>query len=65
MRSIFESSCEVTDVVEALTRVLQACRLATRTDPKMNKEGVRACGKQHLSIYLSAYIETCTNEHKS
>ena len=30
---------EVSDVVEALTTILQCVRLATRTDPKMNKEG--------------------------
>jgi len=29
----------VSDVVEALTEVLQAARLAQRTDPKVNKEG--------------------------
>lgn len=29
----------VSDVVEALTTILQCVRLATRTDPKMNKEG--------------------------
>ena len=30
---------EVSDVVEALTTILICCRLATRTDPKLNKEG--------------------------
>lgn len=29
----------VSDVVEALTTIIICCRLATRTDPKLNKEG--------------------------
>ena len=32
-------SPEVSDVVEALTHVVQASRLAARTDPKVNREG--------------------------
>ncbi|CAK9095801.1 unnamed protein product [Durusdinium trenchii] len=39
VQGLTHCTSNVTDVVEALTRVLQACRLATRTDPKMNKEG--------------------------
>jgi hypothetical protein len=33
------SPFEVSDVVEALTTIIICCRLATRTDPKLNKEG--------------------------
>ncbi|CAE7497615.1 unnamed protein product [Symbiodinium natans] len=39
VQALKSCTSNVTDVVEALTHVVQASRLASRTDPKHNKEG--------------------------
>ena len=36
---VMHNASKVSDVVDALTFILQASRLASRTDPKLNKEG--------------------------
>ena len=46
-----EERSKVTDVVEALTKILQACRLATRTDPKLNKDWAVSRRNQVLLLW--------------
>ncbi|CAJ1388333.1 unnamed protein product [Effrenium voratum] len=39
VQALKQCTSNVADVVQALTSILQCCRLAARTDPKLNKEG--------------------------